>query len=318
MNMKKFLSAFMAGSFFVLFFFLPVTVTAQSQTPPKNLGEEYSLADNLGKTVEDFYKSLPLKKDYKSSKRPLLISGAMNSETEILARALKNPSVYRCLNYLYIAGTYKDYPVVISRTEQGLTNSAASTALAIKIFNPVAVINQGTSGGHLPTLKVNDIIIGAVALNLSAFRTAYIPEGAGIDITDRVMIGTYAYDKNSGKFEPNERYFADTTLVKIAEEIAVSHKEFKTVTGIIGTYDSWLSDVDHINFLNGKYGEICEEMETVSVAQICKNVDLPWIGIRVISNNITNGGEYDPSTGDTAQKFSLLVAEKYINDVLKK
>lgn len=263
--------------------------------------------------------SIPAAKGkYKIRQRPILIQGAMDIETANLVSALKNPVAYRHLNYLYIAGTYKNYPVVISKTEVGIANAAASTALAINYFNPVAVINQGTAGGHIPSLKLNDIVIGERSINLASYRTDYQPEGAGIKIEAQELRGTHALNKTTGKFQRYTEYFPDAELFKIAKSVAESYSEFNCTVGTIGTADTWLCGIDHINFLHEKYGSTCEEMENNSVAQICQNADIPFIGIRVISNNITNGAEFDPNSAITCQNFVLLVVEKYISTILKK
>ena len=155
---------------------LLLVTPAQAQ----DLGVELSdvSAENFNVVIEKFYATLPQAKgNYKSRQRPIVIEGAMNTETEVLIRALKNPVVYREMNYMFVAGTYKDYPVVIVRTEIGLANAAASTALAIKKFNPCAVINQGTAGGHDPALKIGDIVIGEFSFDYTAFRSAYSAAG---------------------------------------------------------------------------------------------------------------------------------------------
>lgn len=59
-------------------------------------------------------------------------------------------------------------------------------------------------------------------------------------------------------------------------------------------------------------------METNCAAQICYSSNIPFIGVRVISDNIINGEEYNPNVADISQKFALAMAEKYINDVLNK
>ncbi len=309
--MKKFLVAICAAA---LFF---TAIPAQAE----NTGIEISdiSAEKFNIQIEKFYATLPQAKgDYKSKVRPIAIEGAMNTETEILIRALEKPVAYRDLNYLFVAGTYKNYPVVIVRTEIGMANAAASTALAIKKFNPVAVINQGTAGGHDSALKIGDIIIGASSYDYTTFRSDYSAAGAGIDLTKQENIGTYAYDKASGKFQAYMKYFADPTLLKIAKETADANKNFKVVTGVIGSGNAWLECVDYINFLHEKYGSSCEEMETNSAAQICQNAGVPFIGIRVLSDNVTNDNKYVPETAKISQDFILLVVENYIRDVLKK
>jgi len=287
----------------------------------EDLGVELSdiSAEEFNASIEKFYSTLPQAKgDYKSRVRPIVIEGAMNTETEILIRALKNPVAYRDLNYLFVAGTYKNYPVVIVRTEIGMANAAASTALAIKKFNPVAVINQGTAGGHDSALNIGDLVIGEHSYDYTAFRSAYTVAGAGIDLTKQENIGTYAYDAASGKFKAYTKYFADPTLLKIAKDTAAANENFNVVAGVISSGNSWLECIDYINFLHEKYGSSCEEMETTSAAQICKNAGLPFIGIRVLSDNVTKTREYVPESAKVAQDFVLLVVENYIRDVLKK
>ena len=308
--MKKFFAVLIAALFLV---------TTPAQAEDLGVGLSDISAEKFNVSIEKFYATLPKAKgDYKSRQRPIVIEGAMNTETEVLIRALKNPMAYRELNYLFVAGTYKDYPVVIVRTEIGVANAAASTALAIKKFNPVAVINQGTAGGHDLSLKIGDIVIGEKSFDYTAFRSAYSAAGAGIDLTKQENIGTYAYDKMSDKFQAYTEYFADPTLFNIAFKVANANENFNVVSGVIGTGNSWLECVDYVNFLHEKYGSSCEEMETNVAAQICQNADVPFIGIRVLSDNVTNDNRYVPETAKVAQDFVLLVVENYIRDVLKK
>lgn len=308
--MKRFFALIMAA---LLFSMAPASAETQQD------GSSDIAASSLNDSIEKFYTRLPkAKSEYKSRVRPILIEGAMNTETETLIRALKNPVAYRDLNYLFVAGTYKDYPVVIARTEIGLANAAASTALAIKKFNPIAVINQGTAGGHDAALKIGDIVIGERSIDFFAIKTAYSAAGAGSDITNQKMLGTYAYNSAGDKFESYEEFFPDQTLLKVAKKVANNHKEFKAVLGTISTSNAWLNNVDYIKFLHETYGSSCEEMETNSVAQICQSAGVPFIGIRVLSDNIIHNSDYVPESAVVCQKFILLVVEDYIRDVLRK
>ena len=242
----------------------------------------------------------------------------MNIETDALVRSLKKPVVYRYDNYLFVAGTYRNYPIVVSRTEQGLANAAASTLLAIEKFNPIAVINQGTAGGSDPAVHVGDIVIGAKSIPSSAIYTQQSPAGAGVDYTAQEMRGVFAYDRVDQVFKRRGEFFADKTLLNIAKKVADSEKEFTVTTGTIASADWWMSWVDYVNFLREKYGITASEMETVSAAQICHNANIPFIGIRVISDNDINDEDYRFDVSDRSQKFTMLVAERYILDVLRK
>jgi adenosylhomocysteine nucleosidase len=60
------------------------------------------------------------------------------------------------------------------------------------------------------------------------------------------------------------------------------------------------------------YGTSAEEMETAPAAQIAKEFGVPFIGIRVLSDNITNGDGYDPKTADACEEFVYQVVKAYI------
>jgi adenosylhomocysteine nucleosidase len=61
--------------------------------------------------------------------------------------------------------------------------------------------------------------------------------------------------------------------------------------------------IDRIEHLHSRYGTSVEEMETASAAQIAGIFAIPFLGIRVLSDNITNQGAYDPTAGLDCQEF---------------
>ncbi len=300
---KKFLTTLIAVLLLIYGIFTPI---ASAET----LTEE-----QINSQVEGYVANLPTaKKAYKSSQRPILIQGAMSSEVGNLIKALKNPVVYWHMHYLFIAGTYKNYPVVVSRTEMGMENAAAATVLAFEKFNPIAVINQGTAGGYLPNLHVNDIVIGDSLINCSAYKEEYSPAGE-YDITKQTLRGIPAYDKNnkeSAAFIRIAEFKPDEKLLQVAKTTAALNKNWNVTLGTIGSANGWNNAIDHINFLRDTYGVTCEEMETNAVAQMCHTADIPFIGIRIISNNSVTGEDFDISTALSCQDFVLLVVERYI------
>ena len=167
-------------------------------------------------------------------------------------------------------------------------------------------------------MKIGDIVIGERSFDHTAFRSAYSAAGAGIDLTKQENLGTYAYDAATKDFQAYTEFSPDPTLLNVAKKVADANKNFNVVSGVIGTGNTWLECVDYINFLHEKYGSSCEEMETNPAAQICQNAGVPFIGIRVLSDNVTNDNRYLPETAKICQEFVLLVVEDYIRDVLKK
>ena len=116
--------------------------------------------------------------------RPVVVQGAMDVEIKKLAAVLENVTEEKISGWTFWRGTLDGYPVVISKTLKGMSNAAAATALAAERYHPVAIINQGTAGGHVPDLHVYDIVLGRQSVNLGSFKTGYRARGKGSDFAE--------------------------------------------------------------------------------------------------------------------------------------
>lgn len=247
--------------------------------------------------------------------QPIVIQGALPIETEYLAKKLNNVQEETIGGWKFWKGTYQGYPVIISKTRMGMSNSAAATAIAITQYKPIAIINQGTSGGHDPTLKVYDIVLGKYSTNIGAIRTPFSPLGGG----SNALKWNEAYDvlpddESQSGVIAIRKFEADAKLLEAAQRVKSSYKKGQVVEGTIGSADVWNNELDRIALFNKSYGTSVEEMESASVAQIASQFKVPYIGIRVLSNNITNNGAYDPKTGDACQEYVLNVAVEYMKN----
>jgi len=111
--------------------------------------------------------------------RPVIVQGAMDLEVKKFASRLDNVRLEKVGGWTFWRGTLDGYPVVVSKTMKGVSNSAAATAIAAERYHPVAIVNQGTAGGHDRQLHVYDIVLGKYSVNLGAFQTAYRKAGQG-------------------------------------------------------------------------------------------------------------------------------------------
>ncbi len=87
---------------------------------------------------------------------------------------------------------------------------------------------------------------------------------------------------------------------------------------MIGSSDVWNSELDRIERFHKQFGTLVEEMETASAAQIAGFFNVPFLGIRVLSNNITNGGKYNGTTALACQEYVFEVVKTYIVTRLKR
>jgi adenosylhomocysteine nucleosidase len=253
--------------------------------------------------------------------RPVIVQGAMDLEVKKFASRLDNVRVEKVAGWTFWRGTLDGYPVIVSKTMKGLSNAAASTAIAAEHFHPIAIINQGTAGGHVPELHVYDIVLGKYAVNLGAFKTAYSKSGQGSDFTEWKPLDLLASEGSAGE-DPNEhvmrRFQGDEQLLAAAERVNHLYRKGRVVQGVIGSGEIWNSELDRIQWFHKQYGTSVEEMETASAAQIAGFFQIPFLGIRVLSNNITNNGKYDAKTGDACQDYVYDVVKAYIAGTLKR
>ncbi|TCL76304.1 adenosylhomocysteine nucleosidase [Hydrogenispora ethanolica] len=237
--------------------------------------------------------------------RPVVVQGAMNLEMQALVAALKNPKEITYGGWTFWQGTIGNLPVVVSRTEVGLTNAAAATTLAIEKFQPRAVINQGTAGGHDPALQRFDIVLGQKSIHFGKFKSNHADSGRGIHsenwIPENVKIRVNGQEKEYPGFA------GDPELLKIAQGVAGTYTHGKIVSGVIGSADEWNRELDRIQWVHQKFQTSVEEMETASAAQVAAAYGVPFLGIRILSNSEPRNQDWDPKAGAYCQEYVLEV-----------
>ena len=247
--------------------------------------------------------------DYDFTAEPcVLIQGAMDTETEYLIGQLKEPQKVIMGNWTFYTGFLGKYeePVVISKTYQGMVNAAAASSLALFNFNPKAVINQGIAGGHDPSFHRGDIVLGEKVIPMGAMIREYAPEGEGISETKFEPLPIEIYYARTGHREKVTEFPCDEKLLQIAERVETT---LHTGRGVLGSADEWNNQIDRIALLREKYHTASEDMESAAVAQLCFSYGIPFLGIRILSNSIVNGEEFDESVGIEGQKFTLRLVE---------
>jgi adenosylhomocysteine nucleosidase len=249
--------------------------------------------------------------------RPIMIQGPMPIEAEKLADRLEDVKKEKSGSFVFYIGKLDGYPVIVAKTGKGMENTAAATAVAIEKYNPVAIINQGTSGGHDTDLNVFDIVLGKRTVNLGSLKTGNLSEGGGIEPKKWIPMDLLASEGSAGEDPDAEkiRYFeGDKQLLEAANAVKDEYKTGKVVEGTIGSADVWNNEVDRINWFHDKFGTSVEEMEGAAGAQIAKAYDIPYLGIRILSNNKVNGGQYNPDTAEANQEFVYKVVNQYIKE----
>lgn len=245
--------------------------------------------------------------------RPVLVQGAMGIEVDRLVGRLERASSEQIGGWSFWRGTIDGYTVIVSKTLKGGANAAAATALAIDHYHPIAIINQGTSGGHDAALQLFDIVLGTSAVSLSAFRAPHRDAGTGSNPLAWRPMNLNASDGTASIGPPSiGRFTGDPVLLDAARSVMRSYARGKVVDGVIGTSDLWIDELDLIARFHNDFGTSVEEMETASAAQIAGVFHVPFLGIRVVSDNVTNGAPYNPKTSEACEDYVYDVLKAYI------
>ena len=245
-------------------------------------------------------------------KKPIVILGPMESESALLIHHLENKTEHKIGAHIFFEGTVDGYPVVVCRTYIGVVNSAAATALAIRQYDPLCVIIEGTSGAHDPELHQGDIVLGEDLVELGSFYTGHRDKGQGSAIFDWTQPG--AEIRVGETVERVNILHSDSRILAVAQ--TVPNKNGRVICGCIGAADIWNRELDMIAHLHRTLGTDCEEMEGFGVAQVCTQFGVPMADIRVISNSEWYPEEeFNEKFGEQCQMFVLqvirhLIAEK--------
>lgn len=251
----------------------------------------------------------------KDDRRPILLQGAMDVEVETMGDALENKQEVYLGKYKYYEGTIDGYPVIVSKTNIGLANAAVSTTLAIEAYNPIIIINQGTAGGHDPKLHTMDVVLAEHVVNMGAFKTEFQALGEGVDPEAFEIRNMEVLPDGKGEAIEVQDFPSDPELVTLADSIKDKYTAGNVVKGTIGSADEWNNQLDRINILHTKLNTSAEEMETISVGQMAYNYDIPYLGIRVLSNTAIHNEDFDPQSAIVLQEYVIEITKAYIAQV---
>lgn len=227
-------------------------------------------------------------------KRPILLQGAMDVETDWLCGQLEHPVQSEHGGYQFWRGSAAGQEFVVSRTGIGTINAASATALGITLFHPGAVVNQGLAGAHSEHLHVGDIVIGSSCVHIHDLEMPPRGRGEGMDPA------AWGFHDHTGGEEALV-YDADPDWVRRFEK--APYWPGAKVSGRLGGGDVYSREYDRILWLRARGGQLCEDMESVAAYHVCRRFGVPCVGVRIISNNELTGEGYRREVGLELQQF---------------
>lgn len=199
------------------------------------------------------------------------VLGAMDSEIKIFLARLKGKEQSEWNGFSFYTGTLAGEKVVLSRTGVGKALSALVTQKIIDKFAPKAIILTGIAGSLRAELSIGDILFARDCLQWDLDATKFgLPRGQIPHTSYRILK-------------------CDTGLLKTAS--GFNSGDANSFTGRILTGDTFLTGagLPEYSFLTGELDGWAVEMEGASVGLTAAVNGIPFLLIRVISDNADGG-----------------------------
>ncbi len=196
------------------------------------------------------------------------ILGAMDTEVELLIEAMKEPREAIYAGTKFYRGTIGCRECVVSRSGEGKVNAAMTAQAMIDHYPITALINSGIAGGLKDYMSIGDIVLSVDALQHDL---------------DASPIG-YARGQVPGL--PLLAFPADQTLLAIFETCAARiFPETRLTKGRVVSGDQFIADHQTKKGLIRDFDGACAEMEGGAVAQVAYRNHIPYLIVRIISDN---------------------------------
>jgi adenosylhomocysteine nucleosidase len=235
----------------------------------------------------------------------MVIQGAIDAEVDPLVESLSDAKLIQIGAWTFWRGHLAGRDVVVSRTEVGPINAVASTVLAINTFHPRMIINQGTAGATVPSLRVLDIVVGEATVDYGGFRTKHMEAGEGSDPAAWIRM------PHRLRFEGDERitlpvFPGDPDLVAAA--LSQPNEHGRVVKGIIGSAFEFNQEVDRLTWIHKKYDAVSEDMESAFAAGAALGLNTPFVAVRIISDSDFQNTGVHPNAAEYCAKFVARLA----------
>ncbi len=235
--------------------------------------------------------------------KPIILQGAMQCEIDLLVQKIELIQKKQIGQFVFYEGTYKNYPIVISKTKIGEITSAIATTLAIQEYDPLFILNQGTAGALVEWLNKKDIVIGSQVYYLSSFSCD--PDKEKDSLNPWKKTGYHTLDHEYISFQANEK------LLKWIQGLDIVQQK-NIYFDCIGSGDIWTKKIEQMNQNAKEYKVVCEEMECAGAYMAANSLNVPLISIRVISNNEITKQAFEEEIATISQQLVLQILDCFI------
>ncbi len=224
------------------------------------------------------------------------IMSAMEEELRLLSADLRVKAERTIANRQYQIGTLygKDVVIVLSRWGKVAASQTATTL--INLFDVDTLLFTGVAGGADPALSIGDVVISSELLQHDVDASAVAP----MKRFEIPLLGITHFQADDVMAE-----LAYVTAIKYIQhelhhDVAAEYLKHYNITkpqvekGLVASGDQFMADPIKLLSLRTALPELkCIEMEGAAVAQVCYEHQIPFVVIRIISDNADHSAVID-------------------------
>lgn len=194
------------------------------------------------------------------------ILGAMDDEVAQLFEIMENKSQTKHGGIIFFEGTLSGKQAVLCCAGMGKSNAAAATQILASIFKVDAIVFCGIAGNMTNKISVGDAAISDTVVYH--------------DAENRMIAEVY----------PNMQVFtANDALIKAASEVCQACG-IKHIVGRVATGDKFIGEKAVKEQITAAFAPVCVEMEGAAVAHIAAKNDIPFVIVRIMSDDADEEG----------------------------
>ena len=222
------------------------------------------------------------------------IIAAMKEEMQEIEKIMTEIEIKKIYELNFIEGKINNTEIVLVEAGIGKVNAARTTQILIDNFDIDAVINVGSAGSANDELEIGDIVIADKLVQHDFDITAFgDPKG---------------YISNVGQFVECDIRLIENMRTTIS---TINDNEFKIKIGTIASGDIFCSELKMKEKIRVKFNADAIEMESASIAQVCKLDNIPFLVIRSISDkpNGNNHITFDQFLEKASKRCAQIIKE---------
>ena len=225
------------------------------------------------------------------------IIASMDEELYLIKKEMKDLKEKDIKGSRYFIGSIEDKKIAAVKCLTGKVAMACTAQKLIDNFEPELIINCGVSGGLKKGIEVGDVVLSTKTVQ------------SDMDVTQLGYEVGCVPDIDVTYFEQDKRF--NETAEKVMDDF-----DFGVYFGNILTADKFVSNKKDKEYLIKTFEGYCTDMEAASLAQVCYINNIPFAGIRGISDSADEGASTDfkenlRKASDNCAKLLLAVLKKF-------